>query len=303
MMNHSRNLPCYIGRFAPSPTGDLHFGSLLAAVASYLQARGRGGQWLVRIDDIDPPREVAGSARRILRDLERLGMIPDQPVLFQSTRISEYGSARQSLLHSGQAYYCSCSRKSLPADGVYPGNCRSGHIAGKSDLSVRIRTNDTPVEFHDRVQGETMENLAKSCGDFVIWRADDLPAYQLAVVMDDAFQGVTQIVRGADLLGSTARQIFLQRALGLPSPSYAHLPVATLRGSKLSKRLESDPVSALDPAYAIHRALEFLGHRPPQNLDLGMLWTWAKDHWDMRRIPARKTAPADGGNGIWTEPL
>lgn len=276
----------YVGRFAPSPTGELHFGSLIAAVASFLQARARHGQWLVRIEDIDPPRELKGSAESILADLTRLGMKPDQPVLYQGTRIPHYREARDLLVQTGLAFWCSCSRKSLPPDGIYPGTCRNGAIVGADRLSTRIRVKDEVIEFNDGLQGRQTENLAKSCGDFVIWRSDDLPAYQLAVVIDDAYQGITEIVRGSDLLDSTARQIHLQRALGLQTPAYIHLPVATVDGKKLGKRIGSDPVGAQSPSSSVRSALEFLGHRPPERMGLENLWAWAIEYWDVTRVPA-----------------
>ncbi len=288
-MKHSGNPPGYIGRFAPSPTGDLHFGSLVAAVASYLQARSHAGQWLVRMEDIDPPREVSGSAERILQDLNRLGMHADQPVLFQSTRVQKFQAARESLLRSGQAFWCGCARKTLPASGVYPGTCRNGLAKGVKPRSVRLKVDSHAIEFQDGLQGRLKEDLALNHGDFVIWRADNLPAYQLAVVVDDAFQGITEVVRGADLLDSTARQIYLQRNLGLPTPHYVHLPVATAPdGSKLSKRLASDPVAMANPINAVRHALQFLGHEAPGIQQLDNLWAWAVDAWDIARVPGQK---------------
>lgn len=288
----------YIGRFAPSPTGDLHFGSLLAAVASYLQAKSHEGLWLVRIEDIDPPREVPGSADRLLKDLERFGLTPDQPTLFQSSRIAAYVKARQSLLDSGKAFFCRCSRKSLPSNGIYPGTCRAGIDQPTSSMSVRIKTSQQNIKFQDKLQGMVCENLATVCGDFVIWRADDLPAYQLAVVIDDAFQDVTEVVRGADLLDSTSRQIFLQQAMGLPTPAYVHLPVATSGGQKLSKREQADPVSAREPAAAIYHALNFLGQNPPRGLELDALWNWAIEHWSLQSVQAVRKIAFEGINGV-----
>lgn len=280
------------GRFAPSPTGDLHFGSLLAAVASYLQARSVGGQWLVRIEDIDPPREVAGSATRILRDLRRLGLRPDLPVLYQSTRRAAYRAAVGDLLERGLAFSCGCSRGDLPASGVYPGTCRTGLSRGKKPRAIRLLVPDETLTFEDGIQGHVAENLSETTGDFVIWRADDLPAYQLAVVVDDAFQQISQVVRGADLLDSTARQIWLQRCLGLPTSGYAHFPVAVDQdGNKLSKRLGSDPIASADPARALEAALQFLGQPCPGGLDLGSLWRWAEQHWQLSAIP-RQVTPA-----------
>ena len=276
-----------IGRFAPSPTGDLHFGSLVAAVASYLQAKSAGGQWLIRVEDIDPPREVPGSADRILDDLQRFGMQPDQPVLYQSNRSDAYELAITDLLDQGHAYWCGCSRAELPASGVYPGTCSDGLPKGKSPRSVRLRVNDVAVSFTDLVQGHVEENLRESVGDFVIRRADRLAAYQLAVVVDDAFQGVTEVVRGSDLLDSTARQIHLQNCLGLATPVYAHHPVAVgSDGTKLSKRFGSDPVASSPPAQVLEIALRFLGQPCPEGLSDKELWTWALSNWRLSRIPS-----------------
>jgi glutamyl-Q tRNA(Asp) synthetase len=274
-----------IGRFAPSPTGNLHFGSLLAAVASYLQAKSSGGQWLIRVEDIDPPREVAGSADRILQDLNRFGMQSDQPVLYQSQRSGAHELAITALLDRGLAYHCGCSRSELPASGVYPGTCRDGLPKGKIPRSVRLRVSNEPVSFTDLVQGQIQQDLQESVGDFVIRRVDGLAAYHLAVVVDDAFQGVTEVVRGADLLASTARQIHLQNCLGLVTPVYAHHPVAVgADGRKLSKRLGSDPVSSSDPSRVIEMALEFLGQPCPPELNNKELWSWAADRWRLSRI-------------------
>ncbi|HET6593289.1 MAG TPA: tRNA glutamyl-Q(34) synthetase GluQRS, partial [Xanthomonadales bacterium] len=274
-----------IGRFAPSPTGELHFGSLLAAVASYLQARSTGGQWLVRIEDIDPPREVAGSAQRILKDLLRLGLRSDLPVLYQSTRRAAYRAAADNLLERGLAFRCGCSRADLPACGVYPGTCREGLPPGRKPRTIRLVVPEKPLTFTDQIQGPISENLAETVGDFVLWRADDLPAYQLAVVVDDAFGQISQVVRGADLLDSTARQIWLQRCLGLPTPSYAHYPVVVGQdGNKLSKRLGSDPIATAVPARALEAALRFLGQPCPADLDLDSLWRWAQQHWQLSAV-------------------
>lgn len=282
----------YIGRFAPSPTGDLHFGSLVAAVGSYLQARKNHGKWLIRVENIDPPREVAGSAGRIIADLERLGMSSDGPVLFQDSRLRAYVDACQALLLRGHAFFCSCSRRQLPPSGVYPGTCRTGSIARQAELRIRIRVNDDPVRLRDGIMGQLAQQLESEVGDFVIHRADGLPAYQLAVVLDDAYQGITEVVRGADLLDSTPRQVYLQRMLGLPTPDYLHLPMAvTASGEKLGKRLRSDPIHRDEPASAIRDALQFLGHNPPQGLCLDMLWKWAIDHWDTGLVPRVQSIP------------
>jgi glutamyl-Q tRNA(Asp) synthetase len=287
-----------IGRFAPSPTGDLHFGSLVAAIGSFLEARSAGGKWLLRIEDIDPPREVAGSARRIIDDLEKLGLQPDGPVLYQSSRLAAYRDAIEQLLDNGHAYPCGCSRKDLPDSGIYPGTCRNGIPAGKKPRSIRLRVDSDDCAFDDRLQGPISGTLANPGGDFVIRRADGLYAYQLAVVVDDHFQGVTQVVRGADLLDSTARQIALQRRLGLPRPEYMHLPVAvSADGKKLSKRTRTDPVSDQRPVQAVTQALQFLGQRPPAGMSLTGLWEWAMANWDRKLIPRSRTLEAGAGRG------
>lgn len=278
-----------IGRFAPSPTGDLHFGSLISAVGSYLEAKTAGGDWLLRIEDLDPPREVAGSASRIISDLQNLGMQPDGQVLYQSSRFDAYQVHVNRLLEAGLAYPCACTRKDLPPSGIYPGTCRDGISDGKEPRATRFRVTDKICEFTDKVQGRITESPARSIGDFIIHRADGLYAYQLAVVVDDDFQGISQVVRGADLLDSTCRQLFLQEALGLKLPEYMHLPLAlSADGRKLSKRVQADPVKHQDPAFAVAAALDFLGQQPPAGLALGPLWDWALGHWNSDLIPRQK---------------
>lgn len=281
------------GRFAPSPTGDLHFGSLLAAIASYLNAKSRGGRWLLRIEDIDPPREIAGSAQRIIEDLRRFGLRADAAVVYQSQRHNAYRKALDELLSRGLAFECGCSRADLPASGVYPGTCRNGLPHGRRARTVRLRVTSEPVAFTDCVLGRRTENLEATVGDFVLWRADGLPAYQLAVVVDDAQQGVTEVVRGADLLDSTARQVYLQHCLGLPTPAYAHHRVALgPDGSKLSKRFGSDPVGIAEPAATLCDALRFLGQPCPDGLGLVATWQWALEHWDLAALAGGATASA-----------
>lgn len=277
-----------VGRFAPSPTGELHFGSLVAAVASHLEAVSRGGEWLVRVEDIDPPREVPGSADRILQTLQAFGLRSDRPVVFQSQRTAAYLDARERLLADGRAFWCGCSRSDLPPSGVYPGTCRDGLPPGKEPRALRLRVGAEPVRFVDAIQGEVAEDLASTVGDFVIWRADGLPAYQLAVVVDDAWQGVTEVVRGHDLLESTARQVHVARSLGLEPPRYAHHPVAVGGdGRKLSKRLGSDPLGRASRADTLRLALDFLGQGSPAGLTLRELWRWALGHWRLDRVPRR----------------
>jgi len=286
----------YVGRFAPSPTGDLHFGSLVAAVGSYLQARSQRGEWLVRVEDIDPPREVPGSAERILAELARFGMRPDQPVLYQSTRGTEHQQAVERLLEQGLAFPCACSRADMPRGGPYPGTCRAGLPPGRTARSVRVRIAGDPVAIEDQLAGSYCQDLAATCGDFVIRRADGLIAYQLAVVVDDAWQGVTEVVRGADLLDSTPRQVYLQRLLGLPQPAYRHLPVVTgADGAKLSKRLRSDPLAGRPAPDCLRQALQFLGQPAPAARSLEDLWAWAIEHWNPGNIPRPAAIPPNSG--------
>lgn len=295
-MNSDLTTPLYIGRFAPSPTGPLHFGSLVTATASYLDARAHNGKWLVRMEDLDKPREVAGAAQDILNTLESFGFQWDSEVLFQSQRSELYRQALEQLSSQQLAYPCSCSRKEINAaalmgiDGpVYPGFCREGLPAGKQARTWRLRVNDDSIEFEDRVQGKQSQRLSRQVGDFVIKRADGLFAYQLAVVIDDAIQGVTHIVRGADLLDSTPRQIYLQQRLGFVPPLYAHIPVATnLHGEKLSKHTRAQPVKLRDSGVVLCRVLSFLGMQPPPDLlyvPLEALWNWAIQHWQIQQVP------------------
>jgi glutamyl-Q tRNA(Asp) synthetase len=227
-------------------------------------------------------------------------MRSDRPVLCQGTRTADYRKALQELLERDLAYWCGCSRADLPASGVYPGTCRNGLRGGQRRRAARLKVAPEPVRFTDLVQGEYTEGLQQTVGDFVIWRADGLPAYQLAVVVDDNFQQITEVVRGADLLASTGRQIHLQRCLGLPTPSYAHHPVAIGEdGHKLSKRWSSDPIRTTSPARSLQAALRFLGQPCPSGLDLDATWSWALDNWNLSRVPRlleiplrREPAPA-----------
>ncbi|KWR78600.1 tRNA glutamyl-Q(34) synthetase GluQRS [Cupriavidus sp. IDO] len=262
----------YRGRFAPSPTGPLHMGSLVTALASWLDARAHGGQWLVRIEDIDYPRCVRDADEDILRTLERLGMTPDEPSVWQSRRESLYADALRRLEAVGQIYPCGCSRKEI-ADSLvhvrerhqtlgYPGTCRHG-LNGKLPRAWRVRVPDGPAAticFDDRWQGRQCQNLETELGDFVLRRADGLWAYQLAVVVDDGLQGITHIVRGADLLDSTPRQIHLQRLLGIPSPAYLHVPVVVnADGEKLSKQSGAQAIDTSAPLDALRAAGAHLG--------------------------------------------
>jgi glutamyl-Q tRNA(Asp) synthetase len=271
-------MPGYVGRFAPSPTGPLHFGSLVAALASYLEARAAGGKWLLRIEDLDPPREVPGASDEILRALERLGLDWDGPVHHQSARHARYAEVLDDLLRRGFAYPCACTRKeledsALAVDGarVYPGTCRGG-LGGRAARAVRLRTHDAPISFEDAIQGSIEQRVESAVGDFVLRRADGWWAYQLAAVVDDMDDRVTHVVRGADLLDSTARQIHLQRLLGARTPRYAHVPVVlNAEGEKLSKQTGARPIDLSDPAREIARARRFLGQ--------------CEDGWDLARVP------------------
>jgi len=293
----------YRGRFAPSPTGPLHFGSLVAAVGSYLEARSRGGEWLVRIEDLDPPRSVPGAADQILFALRACGMDWDGEVVAQSRRSAAYHAALHRLRALKRVYPCACSRREIAdsavagIDGpVYPGTCRTGLPPGRAARALRVDTRGARAEFNDAVQGLVSHDLEREFGDFVLYRVDDVYAYQLAVVVDDAEQSITDVVRGADLLGSTPRQIFLQRLLGLRQPQYAHLPVAVnATGEKLSKQTFAAPLDAGNPLPALVTALAFLGQQPPSELaraGVREFWDWALKNWDLVRVPRTRSAPA-----------
>jgi len=294
-----------VGRFAPSPSGPLHFGSIVAALGSCLAVRQGGGRWLLRIEDLDAPRTVAGAAEGILRTLERFGFEWDGPVVWQHARTDAYREAFERLQTGGWIFGCACTRKemadsALARDGTrrYPGICRAGLPAGRAARAWRLRVDPGVVAFDDAVQGRVVEDVAADVGDFVLLRADGLFAYQLAVVVDDAEAGVTEVVRGADLLDSTPRQILLQRLLGYPTPAYAHLPVASnAAGEKLSKQTLARSVEGAEPARLLVDALDFLGQGPPVDLadaDLATVWGWALENWSMARVPRRRAQPVAG---------
>jgi glutamyl-Q tRNA(Asp) synthetase len=284
----------YRGRFAPSPTGDLHLGSLLAALGSWLFARRAGGQWLLRVEDLDPPREVPGATGRQLAALRAFGLEHDGQVLRQSTRGEHYRTALERLLEAGHAFACHCSRSDLAADGGVHRRCVPG--ASRTDPAIRFRVpQPCAVHFDDALHGRFSQDIAGEVGDFVLRRADGFWAYQLAVVVDDAAQGITQVVRGADLLDSTPRQILLQRALGLPTPAHAHLPlVLDADGRKLSKSLASLPVEADDPLPALRAAWRLLGQDPrlvATARSPAALLREALDGFDPGRIPRTAVVP------------
>jgi glutamyl-Q tRNA(Asp) synthetase len=277
--------PPYVGRFAPSPTGSLHLGSLLAAVGSYVDARHNNGRWLLRIEDLDTPRVVPGSADEILRVLESFGLQWDGAVEHQSRNISYYEAALRSLQTQGHTFECSCTRKMLAGteESGYPGTCRSGpRSPGPAAIRFRVDENQT-IAFKDRVQGPRSFDLAQ-CGDFVIRRRDGVFTYQLAVVVDDARQGVTDVVRGADLLSSTPWQIALQTALNTAHPHYAHLPlIVEPNGTKLAKAKRSVPIDASQAAPLLVFVLSLMKQSPPHTLALltpAEVLDWAIQHWD-----------------------
>lgn len=270
------------GRFAPSPTGSLHLGSLVAALASFLNVRAQGGEWLVRIEDIDPPREPQGASAEILAQLQAYQLLPDQPVLYQSTRLARYREVLHRLIDAGVAFPCFCTRSQL-AQRPHLGRCAS---KSRNQPSWRVLVSPQLICFHDQIQGDYQQDL-QEIGDFVIWRADGWPAYQLACVVDDADFGITEIVRGVDLIDSTPRQIFLQRLLGWPQPRYAHLPVVLgADGRKLSKQ---NLAAALDVSSAsalqnLRFAQQFLSQPGNPCSDLRDWLKQAIGDWQIQRI-------------------
>jgi glutamyl-Q tRNA(Asp) synthetase len=312
MLRSARNLPPSAvtpdrrprGRFAPSPTGPLHFGSLIAAVASYCDARANGGDWLVRIEDVDEPRTRDGAEQQILDALVSYGFSWDGEVVRQSQRTAHYEHALATLAARGLVYPCACTRRELESapigaggERVYPGTCRDGVPADRATREARawrVRVDDAVVGFVDRAQAVQRQSLARDVGDFVVKRADGLFAYQLAVVVDDALQGVSDVVRGCDLLSSTPRQIFLQRALGFEQPRYLHVPVAAdARGEKLSKQTRA-PALPRDPVPALLAAWRFLQQPDPAGEPTGVasFWRHALASWDATRLPPVAMLPA-----------
>ncbi|MFQ6575149.1 tRNA glutamyl-Q(34) synthetase GluQRS [Pseudomonas sp. UM16] len=289
------NNPRYIGRFAPTPSGFLHFGSLVAALASWLDARAVGGQWLLRMEDIDPPREAPGAQAAILHTLESYGLEWDGEVVYQSQRHEAYAEVVERLFRQGLAYACTCSRKQLESyHGVYPGLCRNaGHSC--EGAAIRLRVPELVYHFNDRVQGHFEQHLGREVGDFVIRRRDGLYAYQLAVVLDDAWQGVTDIVRGADLLDNTPRQLYLQELLGLAQPRYLHVPlIVQPDGHKLGKSYRSPPLATDQATPLLLRALRALGQATESSMEQGTpaeVLVHAALHWKPAALPRRLSVP------------
>lgn len=286
----------YVGRFAPSPTGPLHFGSLVAAVASYCDAKSAQGKWLVRIEDVDKPREVKGAAQSILDTLLTYGFQWDGEIVYQSQQTALYEHAFNQLKIKGLVYPCTCSRKEIADSSsqqgiegaIYPGTCLKQAIKPNPPIAWRVKTQSFVGEFKDVIQGELSQDLSNEIGDFVIKRADGLFAYQLAVVVDDALQGVTHIVRGADLLLSTPRQIYLKRLLGLPDTRYAHIAIVkNAAGEKLSKQTLAPAITPHGAKHQLLQALAFLNQSPPESLSdasLGDIWQWAIANWQISRL-------------------
>jgi glutamyl-Q tRNA(Asp) synthetase len=290
--------PAYRGRFAPSPTGPMHLGSLIAALASYLDARSRDGTWLVRMDDLDPPREQAGAASSILHCLKAHGLHWDEAVTWQSQRGNSYEAALATLAEKKQTFLCNCSRKRLGPEGSCGANCQSHQSTVLAPAATRIKVkNSSSISFQDLIRGPQSLELAESVADFVVKRKDGLYAYQLAVVVDDAAAGINRIVRGSDLMGSTARQIYMQQVLGFPTPDYAHLPVITnSQGQKYSKQNHAPALKESRANENLRRALSFLGQpTPPLELNAPeAILSFACRGWSMGLVKPVAAIPDSG---------
>jgi len=295
----------YRGRFAPTPSGPLHFGSLVAAVGSYLDARAHSGEWHLRIDDLDAPRVAPGAIDAILRTLEALGFEWDGPVLFQSRRIAAYHAALHGLRRAGAIYPCGCSRSEIDTiaargseGSIYPGTCRNGMAPDRRARTWRMRLERAPIELDDRLLGPQRIDLARDAGDFALYRADGIYSFHLASSIDDAELAMTDIVRGVDLLESSARQIYVMRVLGWAPPRYAHLPIAVdAAGTKLSKQTGADAVSEAQPVSTLCAVLRFLNQETPaglQHASLEQFWAHAIANWNLARVGTRRQAPAPG---------
>ncbi|WP_332095599.1 tRNA glutamyl-Q(34) synthetase GluQRS [Methylomonas rhizoryzae] len=295
-----------MGRFAPSPTGPLHLGSLYTALAGFLDARHHGGQWLLRIDDLDTPRNISGAADDILRCLQRFGLQWDGEVYYQSRHVDAYQRELTGLARHGLLYACRCSRKDLAEHAVYPGYCRDLGLPLEPGTTWRLKTRDRLIAFEDAIQGHFEQNVGLEHGDFVVRRKDDIVAYQCAVVVDDYLQGISHVVRGADLLESTIKQRYLQTLLGYPQPHYRHLPVIVdAQGQKLSKQTLATPVDERNPRQTLFLLLQLLRQDPPSGLNEATLadqLEWAIVHWQPNRLsglravqPETQESPNLGG--------
>ena len=302
MIKNTPSVLGFRGRFAPSPTGELHFGSLIAAVGSYLDAKSNGGEWLVRIEDLDKPREVPAASYKILKSLEVLGMEWDHEVIYQDQRKDIYENVLTTLNKRGLIYPCTCTRKEISSSSIagvsgqiYAGTCRN-NVQNDDHLgAVRIKTNNNIIEFKDTLHGLINQNLQNETGDFILRRSDKIYAYQLAVVVDDFAQGITNVVRGADLLDSTPRQIYLQKLLGYTTPTYMHLPVAVnSHGEKLSKQTKAAHLDVSNPVKQLIEAINFLGQEPPTELageNVISFWKWAFISWNPGKIHKKISIP------------
>ena len=281
------------GRFAPSPTGPVHYGTLIAAVGSYLQVKSKDGEWLVRIEDVDITRRVKGADTDILKTLEAFGLEWDGKVIYQSKQTEYYEDAVEKLLSQSLVFPCLCSRKQLAESGnlIYPGTCRRRSLPESKEHALRLIAEDIDIDFNDAVMGKQTQNIKRQCGDFVIKRRDGLFAYQLAVVLDDALQNITEVVRGADLLDSTPRQIYLQQLLHYPTPDYCHLPLAIdSAGNKISKSDGAAKINLDDRERLLVSVLDFLGQKPPAELaqsGINDIWSWALANWDVAAVPSK----------------
>lgn len=301
----------YIGRFAPSPTGPLHLGSLFSALASFLEARSQQGLWLLRIDDLDTPRNVQGATDAILRILDAFGLHWDKQIVYQSQHLAAYAEAVAKLSAMNLLYRCTCSRKSLidsnHTEAIYPNYCRNKSIPASKDFALRIKTEPSNITFFDQLQGQITENMALQHGDFIIQRKDHIIAYQLAVVVDDHLQGINHVLRGADLLDSCAKQCYLQHCLNLPTPDYLHVPVITGKhGSKLSKQDFAPAVTQHNSHQTLFTLLHLLQQDPPADLHQASapeLLQWAISHWDKRKLQNIHSIAVQDTNQAVTEHL
>ncbi len=302
MTNNPLSVPDYRGRFAPSPTGALHFGSLIAAVGSYLEAKSHNGEWLVRIENLDKPREIPAASHEIFRALEILGMEWDHEVIYQDQRKDTYENILTILNKRGLTYSCACTRKEIADSSItgisgqiYAGTCRNNVQNKDRPGAVRIKTDNNIIEFEDSLYGLISQRLESETGDFILRRSDGIYAYQLAVVADDATQGITNVVRGADLLDSTPRQIYLQKLLGYSTPTYMHLPVAVNnQGEKLSKQTKAALLDISNPVKQLVEAVNFLGQESPIELlgsNVSSFWKWAIENWHPEKIHKKRTIP------------
>ena len=287
----------YKGRFAPSPTGPVHYGTLIAAVGSYLQAKKNNGEWLIRMEDVDTTRKIEGSDVDILNTLEAFGFEWHGEIIYQSKQTELYEQALEQLISQSMVFPCLCSRKQLAESNseIYPGNCRGRHLPEKNEHALRVVAKNITIKFNDAVMAKQSQNIEQQCGDFVIKRRDGLFAYQLAVVVDDALQGISEIVRGADLLDCTPRQIYLQQLLNYPTPAYCHLPLAVdSAGNKISKSEGASKINIKLKEKQLVCVLDFLGQQPPVDLaesNIKDIWVWAIKHWQIKLVPQCKTIP------------